>query len=298
MRILVTGVSGFLGSVCAELLIERPATSITALRSATRPWRLSRRIAEVVTPDDLSPQALKVLLNPIAPTHILHCGALSSVELCERDPALASRWNWRFTDMLARFASDSGAHLTTVSTDLVFDGTKAPKGGLTEEAPAAPLSEYARSKYAAEQTTLSLSRSAVVRVSLLYGHSSSPSAGVLGWMERSLKERARLPLFEDEFRTPIHVRDASTALLEVVTKEARGIWHCGGPERLSRVEFGIEVATSLGHDASLITKASRLGHTVAPARPEDVSLSSKKLSLFLGREALSVREALTKYARL
>jgi dTDP-4-dehydrorhamnose reductase len=296
MRVLLTGASGFLGGVCAKLLTEKPHIKVTALRSAFRAWPLSVSMPELIAPADLNPQSLKVLLAEIEPTHILHCGALSSAELCEREPALATICNFEFTQMLATYARESESHLTTVSTDLVFDGTIAPPEGLVEEDSVMPLSTYARSKSAGEQATLALPRSAVVRMSLLYGYSPSASPGIFGWMEQRLKDKRPLALFEDEFRTPIHVHDAAAALIDLLVRDARGIWHCGGPERLSRVDFGRKITSSLGYDPGLITTTSRLKHTTAPPRPEDVSLNSKKLSLLLGRAPLDVSGALTKYA--
>lgn len=295
MRVLLTGASGFLGGVCAKLLTKNLQIKVTALRSSFRAWPLNIPMPELIAPADLDPLSLQVLLAKIAPTHILHCGALSSAELCEREPALATKCNLEFTQMLASYARESESHLTMVSTDLVFDGTTAPPDGLVEEDSVSPLSIYARSKSAGEQATLALRRSAVVRMSLLYGYSPSTSPGIFGWMEQRLKDKRPLALFEDEFRTPIHVHDAAAALIDLLMRDAKGIWHCGGPERLSRVDFGRKAAISLGYDPGLITTTSRLEYTTAPPRPEDVSLNSKKLSLFLGRAPLAVPEALTRY---
>jgi dTDP-4-dehydrorhamnose reductase len=154
---------------------------------------------------------------------------------------------------------------------------------------------YARTKRAAEMLVLESGRGSVVRASLIYGHSPSPAKGVLGWMERAFKDRASLKLFYDEYRTPIHVQDLSAMLLMVSRLKLLGIWHCGGPERLSRVEFGEQVAEGLGYEKSLIVPTSRQDPAISPARPEDVSLNSAKLIDATGIIPLDVASALATY---
>ena len=295
MHVLLTGASGFLGSSCLELLLQQPTVAITALRSGETPIPLPFPVREVVAPRTLDYRSLASALVTTLPTHIIHCAAISSAERCEQNPEAATRANVEVTAMLARYAADIGAHLTAISTDLVFDGRKAPISGLCENDQPAPLSVYSHSKHAAEQITLNLLRSAVVRVSLLYGHSPSASKGVLGWIEKSFRERSSLTLFDDEYRTPVHVRDAAISICEIATRSLTGIWHCGGPARLSRVEFGRQIAASLDYDSSLIQARSRLTHPAHPQRPEDVSLNSDKLGEALGRSPLSVFSALSTY---
>ena len=174
----------------------------------------------------------------------------------------------------------------------MFDGTKAPPQGLSEEDTPHPLSVYSQTKLAAEKATQRSSSNTVVRFALLYGHSSSHSLGVLGWMEKAFKEGTPVSLFSDEYRTPIHVMDAARAILELSERALTGIWHCGGPERLSRVAFGTLVAKALNYDGSLIRPTSRLTITDGPARPEDVSLNSEKLWTALGWKPRGVVEAL------
>jgi len=292
MHILLTGGAGFLGSACRETLAERPDIQVTILRSGHGPALPESSVSSIEAPSSLSAQDLSRLLGSLKITHIIHLGALSSPEACEREPERANYSNVRFTKMLAEYAAHIGAHLTTMSTDLVFDGTTAPKSGFREESEPCPNSVYSRSKLAAEEATLITTANAVIRVSLLYGHTSSLSLGVLGWMERAFREATPLNLFSDEYRTPIHVTDAAHAILISSERSLSGIWHCGGPARLSRVEFGTLVAQASGYDTALIRPTSRRTLTNGPARAEDVSLNSEKLWGAIGMRPRGVGEAL------
>lgn len=296
MHVLLTGGAGFLGSACRELLTQRPEIQVTLLRSGYGPTLSEGSVSYVEAPPSLSTEDLARALSSLTITRIIHVGGLSSPEICEREPERAYHSNIRFTEMLAEYSAGVGAHLTTVSTDLVFDGIKAPENGLTERHDPSPLSVYSRSKLSAEKATLRTTSNAVIRISLLYGHTSSHSLGVLGWMEKAFKEGTPLPLFSDEYRTPVHVTDAAHAVLALSERSLSGIWHCGGPARLSRVEFGTLVAKALGYNAALIRPTSRLSVTNGPARPEDVSLNSEKLLGAMGMRPRGVIEALASTA--
>jgi len=297
MHVLLTGASGFLGSVCCDLLSNQPNVRLSLLRSGCGNSLKTACAQHFDGAKAKTSLDLITVIGDAPPTHILHIGALSSPDVCEREPDKAYTANVSSTKILAEYAALVGAHLTTVSTDLVFDGRKAPEMGLQESELANPISVYGRTKRSAEEVTLSASMNAVVRLSLIYGHSPSDSAGVLGWMERSFVNQIPLSLFEDEFRTPIHVRDAAKALAHISIHKLAGLWHCGGPARLSRVEFGMQVARALHYNEGLIKPTLRQSHATIPPRPEDVSLNSQKLWNELSWTPNPVHEALCMYPK-
>lgn len=293
MHVLLSGASGFLGSSCVDLLKRFPEIELSVVRASRVDCVLPLGSRELVLAEPADYDALRRLVGTRPPTHIIHVAAVSSTAACERDPQVAYRGNVAFTDSLVRLAAECGAHIVSTSTDLVFDGATPPHDGFSEDAQPAPVSVYSRSKRAAEQITLGNSLGCVVRCSLLYGHSLSASRGVLGWIEDALHAREELFLFEDEFRTPIHVADAARALLELSQRQETGVWHCGGPDRMSRLQFGLTVAESLGYDPSVIRSARRADMPSLPARPADVSLDSNKLWGLLGYPPKAVAAALS-----
>jgi dTDP-4-dehydrorhamnose reductase len=295
MRILLTGAGGFLGGVVLNRALAMPGASVMALRIAQDRAKLSSSIVEFHAKTPWTVAELSTNLSDSCPTHIIHIGALSSPEACEKDPTAAEVFNIQCTKALTEYAGHIGAHVTFVSTDLVFDGMQSVGRRFSQEDLPSPNSVYARTKRAAEMNVLESGRGSVVRAALIYGYSPSLAKGVLGWMERAFKNRTPLKLFYDEYRTPIHAQDLSALLLMVSRLKLLGLWHCGGPERLSRVEFGEQVAESLGYDKSLIVPTSRQDPTIVPARPEDVSLDSAALIRATGITPLTVSAALAAY---
>lgn len=298
MDILLTGSTGFLGSEVLALLSQQGEITTSVLRTTSTQRATPTGLRAYAPHAPLSVDLLhKTITTP--PTHIIHLAALSSPERCETHPEHALYSNVTVTHALASYAAAIGAHMTTASTDLVFDGVgHGIPGGFRESDTPLPSSVYSRSKKAAEEETLNTALGAVVRLSLLYGRSPANAQGTTAWMERGFAEGTAVTLYHDEFRTPLHVRDAARFVLEIARRDLLGVWHCGGPDRLSRVDFGLQIATALGYRDPQIEQMSRYSHPSRPSRPEDVSLNSSLLREATGMAPLSIAAALKSYAPL
>lgn len=263
MKILITGASGLLG---AYLLREACQSS-----DQVHGWSGSRQ-AEFfgipVKPVDLTkPQLVASALDEVDPEVILHTAALARVADCQQDPRRARQVNVEGSETLVEQASRKGARLLLVSTDLVFDGEKAP---YRERDEARPLSVYGRTKRQAEQVVLGYAGAAVVRVGLLFGPSLNGQPSFFDQQVTALRNGRPITLYADEWRTPLALSTAATALLAIARSSFRGLLHLGGPERMSRLEMGMRLAGSLGVSPGCIVAEQR--PTAGEMRPRDVSL--------------------------
>ena len=89
------------------------------------------------------------------------------MDACERDPKAADAVNSLGTRNVAEAAEETGARVIYVSTNYVFDGTKAEE--YAEEDRPAPLNAYGRSKLAGEAEVRGRGRHLVVRTSWVFG---------------------------------------------------------------------------------------------------------------------------------
>jgi dTDP-4-dehydrorhamnose reductase len=207
----------------------------------------------------------------VAPDAVVHAAALARVGDCHRDPDRAFRVNTAASAHLAELCAAAGARLVHVSTDLVFDGERPP---YRETDPPAPLSVYGRSKAEAERAVLAHPGHVVVRVSLLFGPALTTSSSFFDQQVEALRAGRPVTLFEDEWRTPIDLATAARALVELARADVEGVFHLGGPERLSRLEMGRLLARHLGAGEELLRAVRRSDVPAGEPRPCDTSLDS------------------------
>ena len=276
-RYLVTGATGYVGeSLLRSLPVQAPGGPVLGLG-----WTRELPGARIVRLDLRDAGAVRKLLREFLPTAVFHCAAATEVADCEKDPAAARAHIVEATRHLldGLSAEAPGATIAALSTDVVFDGER---GMYREEDEARPLSVYGRLKLESERLVLRHPGGLVLRSSLIFGRRGTHKGTFLAWMIDTLAGGRPLTLFEDELRTPVFVEDLGRAMIAMVRRRQRGLWHAGGPERLSRVEMGRVVCRAFSFDESLI-RAVRLADSTYPApRPRDVSLDSSRLRASLG----------------
>jgi dTDP-4-dehydrorhamnose reductase len=126
----------------------------------------------------------------------------------------------------------------------------------------------------------------------MYGPPTPIKTGPLGWMIRNFSSGAGVPLFRDEWRTPLYVGDAARALFELASKGIDGLYHLGGPDRINRVMLGRELAREYNFDPSLIVEKLREEVDSTPPRPEDVALNSAQIGNILSFKPRRLPEGL------
>ena len=151
---------------------------------------------------------------------------------------------------------------------------------------------YGQTKHAAERFVLEVPNGVVARLSLLYGPSR---CGQDGFFDRTMAAlRAGIPqaFFEDEHRTALDYSTAARIIIRLADNQAVGLFHVGGPERLSRLELMRRAAVALGIDPRLVRSNKRAEVTMAEPRPADLSLDSTRLrNLFPDLEQLRFEDA-------
>ena len=228
-RLLLTGGSSYLGSH----LIQAAQDWEVYATYFSRPLAPARGAA---IPLDLrDANAVRALLRDAHPAAVIHTACSN------RDPDNVSAIV-PAARHLASAAREFGLRLVHVSTDLVFDGERAP---YADDAPPAPVSDYGRAKAEAERVVAEIDPSAVVvRPSLIWG--LDPIDRQTGWLVDGVRRGERVTLFTDEYRCPVHVHDLCAALLELTSRPViSGPMNLGGPQSLNRWDFGMKLLAAL-----------------------------------------------------
>jgi dTDP-4-dehydrorhamnose reductase len=269
MRILATGTDGYIGGHLA-----RVDPSVVAL---------GRDAGDIET---LGPR-----ISAERPDAVIHCAAMTSIAACAARPEEARRVNVEGTRAIARVVAVTGARLVHVSTDQVYDGTGAP---YREDDPPTPISRYGETKAEAERVALDVGGddTLVVRVHLVVGTAVPPRRSGTDHYLSAVRKGERPPLFEDEFRSPIHVVDAVRALLELAASGPTGVLLLGGPERLSRLEIGRIMLRAAGLDETRAHRSTIRDYD-GPPRTPDTAFDSSRAFALLETPIRPIEEALT-----
>lgn len=273
MRILVTGSTGFLGTA---VVTEGLARGHELIGAAREPRHERDRPLDLVEAG-----AVVKLLIAEAPQAVIHCAALADIAPCAALPRLAESVNALAAGELAAACELAGTRLVHVSTDQVFDGSH---GQWKETDRTGPLHEYGRSKVLGEMTVDErCPPAAIVRPSLMTGKAPAGRRSSTGALLDTLARGARPRMFTDEIRSPIAVVDVARTLLDLAERpDLAGLFHCGGPEVLSRHELARREAAAAGFDPDLVEATTRVEAGVDTERPADLSLDSSRLVALLG----------------
>lgn len=277
LRPLVLGSAGQLGSVLSGILAERYPSMIAA----------SRMELDITDQDRLCLE-----IERLEPNVIINCAGITDVDGCERNPRLANRVNREGAGNLARAARAVGARLLHVSTDFVFDG--AGTVPYREEEPAAPMSEYGKSKWEGEQAIIREHPDhLILRTSWLYG-------GTGGGFVRAILEKAKnktpLQVVTDQVGGPTYRFDLANAICKLLSLPFRGILHFANSGQCSRFEFAKAILAAAGIPKSIEPIATILGPGQA-VRPKFSVLDTSRYRELTGESIRDWKLALQDFLR-
>jgi dTDP-4-dehydrorhamnose reductase len=274
MRILVTGASGLLGLNLALETAKEHAVFGTVNQHA-----VNTRAFRVIQRDLLAPGSVERLLEQTQPDWVIHCAALTDLDACEANPALARQLNTEVPGRLATYVDRGGARLLHISTDAVFDGER---GGYREDDEPHPLSVYAQTKLDGERAVQEANPSAIVARVNLFGWSMSGKRSLGEFFFYNLKAEKEVMGFTDVYFCPLLVNHLAGKLVKMLELRLSGLYHVVSSECLSKYDFGVALARTFGLSENLIKPTSvEHGGLTAP-RSMNLTLVADKLVQALG----------------
>jgi dTDP-4-dehydrorhamnose reductase len=241
MRVLVTGARGQLGTDLVPLLDPHEVLAVD--------------LPEL----DITDRALVLgALHEFGPDVVINCAALTAVDDCESEVDLAYNVNAMAVRNLAEGCRRVGAHLTTISTDYVFDGTK--DGPYVEWDPPCPVSVYGASKLAGEIEAGP--DATIVRTAWVCGEHG---ANMVKTILRLLGEHDTLTFVDDQVGHPTLVSDLAPVVRQLSIEKRPGVFHVTNQGAVSWFEFAREVAMAVGADPERVSPCATAD--LQPPRP-------------------------------
>jgi dTDP-4-dehydrorhamnose reductase len=290
MKILVTGANGFLGYYLIQQLLEKQYQVIATGKGDCR-LPFSTHANFTYEPMDFTdPYAVHDVFEKYRPGVVVHAGAVSKPDDCEKDQWQSYRVNVEGTITLLVNAEEQKSFFVFLSTDFVFDGEK---GMYREEDQPKPVNFYGKTKAEAEVAVQEYEHDwAIVRTVLVYGHPNAGRGNILSVVKEKLEKGEEYNVFNDQVRTPTYVGDLAAGIILLLEKKAKGIYHLSGADILTPYQMAIKVAEHLGFDKTLIKKVNAADFIQLARRPAKTGFIIDKAKQELGYQPISFEEGL------
>jgi len=229
MRLLLLGANGQLGQELSAAALPDDIELVARSRSQT---------------DIADTDAVAAAFSETQPDIVVNAGAYTKVDKAESERDEAFRVNATGPGVIAAACAKSDVPLIHISTDYVFDGTKADP--YVETDATAPLGVYGASKLAGEQAVRDRHKKhLILRTSWVYGKFGS---NFLKTILRLAAERDELRIVADQRGSPTNTSDLAEAILSLAPRLVAGVaitdwgtYHFSGQGETNWCQFADEI---------------------------------------------------------
>lgn len=278
MKFLVTGVTGQLGyDVRLELL--------------------KRGYEEVWTPtsselDITSAEVVREKVLAFGPDVIIHCAAYTAVDKAEEDRESCYAVNVEGTRHLVEAAEAVGAKIIYISTDYVFDGSKA--GVYEVDDKACPVNYYGETKWLGEELVRKYANHVIVRISWVFGVNGKNFVKKMLELAESKKE---LGVVCDQIGSPTYTEDLARLLVEMAVSSRCGTYHATNEGYCSWYEFA-KYIFEVNEVEMTVNEVLTKDYKTAAKRPINSRLDKSKLESDGFERLPDWRDAVVRYSRV
>jgi dTDP-4-dehydrorhamnose reductase len=272
MRVLLTGSSGFVGSV-----MKRAWDETHTIRLFEGDIRDQKTIAAHGDEYDW----------------VVHTAALTDVAQCERDRDLCFDTNATATGALCQFAKEVGAGFIYISTVSVFDGSA---GNYQESDTPHPFGVYNESKRAGEELVLQYDRGVVVRLNPIGVHpNGSRGKNFVEWLVDSFAANKDITVFTDVHMNPLAAWTAADYIGQILEQPAtRDVFHLGSADVCSKADIARAIRERFPQYHGTMQEGSVETIHDGVERPKEIWLNTDYTRNKLGLPQTDIASELTK----
>ncbi|MBW9079583.1 dTDP-4-dehydrorhamnose reductase [Rhizobium pusense] len=272
MRLAVTGKSGQVVSALQAL-----ASNELEIVSLGRPEL------------DLSqPETVSKALRDAKPDVVISAAAYTAVDKAESEPEVAFAVNRDGAKAVAQAAKELGVPVIHISTDYVFDGTKAT--AYLESDPTGPSSIYGHSKLEGEKAVAESNPDhAILRTAWVY---SEYGNNFVKTMLKLGETRDEISVVSDQFGCPSSANDIAIAIVEIAKRlsgdpspRLRGVFHLAGTGETNWADFARQIfafSAENGGKPVVVNDITTAQYPTPARRPANSRLDCGKLEEIFG----------------
>ena len=232
-KILVTGLSGFIGSRFRQL--SKHKYSLTGFPHDRKKSVTDRKFV------------FDLIGNSNADV-VLHLAAKTHIDRCEADRTLGEKGNtWLVnvfgTDNIALACAKYNKHLIFLSTECVFDGKN---NWYKETDESNPVNWYGETKLKGEEAVKkSGAKYCILRSTLAYGHPRQFPFDLFNFFLAKFKRGKEVRAVSDQQLSITFIDDLIKALTVLIDNRAIGTYHYAGKDSISPYQFAYNIAKKL-----------------------------------------------------
>lgn len=281
-NVLLIGSTGMLGSDLKDVLTESGFTVEAPLRAAL---------------DITDFDSLRTYIKNSKAEIIINASAYTQVDKAEEERQLALKINGGGPRNLALCCEEFNIKLVHVSTDYVFDGEGNVPYKETDKTN--PLGFYGVTKHKGEIFIEEILKEnyLIVRTSWLYGPQGN---NFVKTIIRLASEREELNIVGDQFGSPTYTVNLARAIVNLINKNAQGIFHYSDSGEISWFDFAQAIAQEMNDNgmAKTVKKINPITTAEFPTpakRPKYSVLSKDKYESVTGLKASKWQTGLEDY---
>ena len=222
---------------------------------------------------------------------LIHGAAMTNVDGCAEDPALAYQSNGWATGQLATACAEHGVRMIYISSNEVFSGTE--EKVWFEYDHVGPVNTYGRSKLAGEELAKAAGGDlSIVRLSWVFG------SGFVNFPSKMCEladKLGALKVVSDEVACPSYAPDVAAAISTLIDQPCSGVFHLSNEGPVSRFNFAKQVFKLTGRNIPMepIPQAA----FNRPSQPPLYTPLGNEMALSLGIQMRHWSDALEDWAR-
>ncbi|TJV06781.1 MAG: dTDP-4-dehydrorhamnose reductase [Mesorhizobium sp.] len=283
MRLVVTGRDGQVAASLLEAGQSRAGVEVIAI---------GRPEFDLARPDTVFDA-----ISAAKPDVVVSAAAYTAVDQAEDEPDLAFAVNAAGAGKVAEAAARLGVPVIHLSTDYVFDGTKAEP--YVETDATAPLGVYGASKLAGEQAVAAANpRHLILRTAWVY---SPFGRNFVKTMLRLAADRDEVSVVADQWGNPTSALDIADAILHAAAMLHRnkdiavfGTYHLAGTGETNWSGFArhiLDTSLAFGGPWARVRDIATMDYPTKARRPANSRLSSAKFASAFGWKAPDWRQS-------
>ncbi|MBF0523091.1 MAG: UDP-4-amino-4,6-dideoxy-N-acetyl-beta-L-altrosamine transaminase [Candidatus Omnitrophica bacterium] len=288
-KLLITGISGLLGSNLAYVLKNR-----YEILGWYHDHPISVVGVSVRRVNVLDKNLLKTSLVEFQPDIIIHCAAQANVDACEENPRLAESLNVQGTKNLIESVASLPIKVIHISTDLVYSGKK---GRYKETDALQPVNYYGKTKVSAEIIVSKFPRSVILRTNFFGWNVREDKHSLAEWAIEEISHHRPILGFKDVYFSSLYTFDLAEIVHKIIARDLQGVFNCGSSTAVSKYNFVKAIARKTGL-ATLYIKPVFVDAVGLPAkRGKNLSLNVAKLSKGLGLKLPTIEETMNRFIK-